>query len=417
MKKIELNLLLFTFLFTVFTTFSFAQSDYEMVQNFKMDYTRVEQQIKDADSLADLSLIAEDIEKLKQNYVMQKDLLDKALYPDKFDALIDKLNSAYHLRESDFAAVDVLKTEVSTLKLQVDTLNSKNNELLTSLEKLESMANKNNEQIRQLSNLISNLKSSLHKRDELVMNMVDSLMPPVMREKPMLSTEDKKQITSNIKKDNILANVKTTIRENIKYLDLTSLQPQDISDVLKQQKEFSNTWSRIGPTLAEVYSNNNNKASELREIDSLFTLWKTSVRQEAWNSIEEVFAEKGVPVRNFTDGEEFTNKINQYIEKEKNDIASVTETEAKNAFKLFVDSTWSGEIEPRWTPFLIENGMLAENNKDSIDENIDIWRSELYQSNWWMLIVFLGVIAAGLALLVSRLRKKSKSLKIPTEQA
>ena len=127
----------------------------------------------------------------------------------------------------------------------MDTLNSKNNDLLASLEKLESMANKNNEQIRQLSNLISNLKSSLHKRDELVMNMVDSLMPPVMREKPMLSTEDKKQITSNIKKDNILANVKTTIRENIKYLDLTSLQPQDISDVLKQQKEFSNTWSRM----------------------------------------------------------------------------------------------------------------------------------------------------------------------------
>lgn len=414
MKKINLNSWLFSLLIIVFTSLTLAQSDYKTVQNFKKDYVKIEQQIKEADSLADLSSIAGDIGMLRQNYMMQADLLNKALYPESFETSLAKLNSSYNLRERDFATADVLKTEISALKIQLDTLNSKNNSLLLSLEKLESLSNKNSKQIRQLNTVISDLKNSLQKRDELVMNMVDSLLPPVMREKPMLSAEDKKQITSDIKKDNILANVKTTIKENIKYLDLTSLEPEDIADIQQQQAEFSSTWSRIGPRLVDVYSNDKEKANELNEIESLFALWEASVKQEAWNSIKEVFAEKGVPVSNFSDGEEFTNSINQYIKQEKKDIETVTKEEAEQTFVQF-DSTWSGEIEAKWTPFLIENGMLAESNRNFIQDNIDVWRSELYPSNMWILILMLGVISAGLTLLISRLKKKSRGLQTSSE--
>jgi len=408
MSRIILNLQLFFLMFIIFGFVSFAQSDYELVQKFKKDYANIEQQIKDADSLALLDSIANEIENLKQEYYIHLELLDKALYPDKFESSIAKLDAAYKLRQGDFAAIDFLKVEVSTLKLQVDTLNSKNNELLASLEKLESLSGKNDKQLRRLNNLIADLRTSLQKRDALVMSMVDSLLPPVMREKPMLSSEEKEKITSDVEKDNILTNVKTTIKDNIKYLDLTSLQPEDIAELQQQQVDFSNTWSRIGAKLVEVYSDDKTRARELREIDSLFTLWTASVKQEAWNSIREVFSEKGVPLRNFSDGEEFTNSVNRYIENEKEDIKAIPEEEAVRSFELFVDSTWASEIEPKWTPFLIENGMLAENNKNAIEDNIDVWRSELYPSHWWIWIIFLGVLTAGLAILLSRLRKNSK---------
>jgi hypothetical protein len=410
MKKIEFNFWILFILVGAFTTLSFAQSDYETVQKFQRDYALVEHQIKEADSLNALNSVAENIQKLQQEYSEHSELIDKAMYPESFDGFIAKLNTAYHTREGDFTAIDVLKVQVSALKQQVDTMNSKNNELLANLEKLESLSNKNSRQISKLNNLIADLRTSLHKRDELVMNMVDSLLPPVMREKPMLSSEDKEQITSSEKKDNILANVKTTIRDNIKYLDLTSLQPKDIEEIQKQQAEFSKTWSQIGPKLVEVYSEDKDKANELRRIDSLFASWTASVKQEAWNSIEEVFAKKGIPVKNFSSGQGFTNSVNQYIESEKQDIKTAAEDVAARSFELFVDSTWNKEIEARWTPFLVENGMLAENSKDKIDDNIEVWRSELYPSNIWMWIIFAGILAAGLVLLLTRLRKNSQAL-------
>ncbi len=410
MKKIEYNFLILILLVGAFATLSFAQSDYETVQKFKRDYALIEHQIKEADSLNALNSVAENIQKLQQEYSEHSELIDKAMYPESFDGYIAKLNIAYHTREGDFTAIDVLKVQVSALKQQVDTMNSKNNELLANLEKLESLSNKNSRQISRLNNLIADLRTSLHKRDELVMNMVDSLLPPVMREKPMLSSEDKEQITSDEKKDNILANVKTTIRDNIKYLDLTSLQPKDIEEIQKQQAEFSKTWSQIGPKLVEVYSDDKDKANELRRIDSLFASWTASVKQEAWNSIEEVFTKKGIPVKNFSNGQGFTNSVNQYIESEKADIKTVAEDVAARSFELFVDSTWNEEIEAKWTPFLVENGMLAENSKDKIDDNIEVWRSELYPSNIWMWIIFAGILAAGLVLLIARLKKNSQAL-------
>ena len=45
-----------------------------------------------------------------------KNLLDKSLYPDKYDESIDKLNKAYLLRQGDFSTIDVLQTEVGELK-------------------------------------------------------------------------------------------------------------------------------------------------------------------------------------------------------------------------------------------------------------------------------------------------------------
>jgi hypothetical protein len=280
---------------------------------------------------------------------------------------------------------------------------------------METQLSRNRRENSKLNKTIAELKESLLKRDLLVMNMVDSLLPPVMREKAMLSSEDKLQISSDIARGNILINVKTTMRDNIKYLDLTSLKANDISEILAQQVEFEKTWSKIGPRLLEVYADDNNRSKEVQEIDSLMTAWTDAVKQEAWESIQEVFAQKGVELNSFASGEEFTNSVNSYIKHEKGTIKVVPEEDAKLSFEQFVDNTWSAEIEPNWTPFLIEHGMLAEENKDNIEENIDVWRSELYPTRWWIWIIILGVFSTGLVILINRLKKGSLATDIAPE--
>ena len=408
MKKRNFKSYIFYLLLIGLSSFTAAQSDYATVQKFKKECVEIEQQIKEANSVDEMNLILENIEQLRTNYSRHSELLDKALYPEKYDEMIGDLNILLALREVDFKAVENLKAEVSDLNNRVDTLNIKNNEMQTSLKEIQLLFDKTSRETESLNSIISELKIALHKRDVLVMNMVDSLMPPVMREKPMLSSEDEEQIMSDVEKDNILVNVKKTIRDNMKYLDLTSLQPEDLTEIREQQLEFADTWARIGPRLAEVYSEDKNRAKELYEIDSLFALWTTAIEVEAWQSIKEEFAAKGVMLDNFSDGKAFVNSINQYIESEKKTIEVVPEEEAKHSFEQFADQTWKAEIEPKWTPFLIENGMLAENSKDVIEENIDVWRSEIYPSKWWLWVIISGFLFSGLVVLIRLLKNGSQ---------
>ena len=408
MKKNILSRHFICLLILVFTSVSIAQSDYETVQKFKKDCEKIEHQIKNANTADEINLITVNIEELRSKYSRHSELLDNALYPEKYNAKIEKLSNLFTLREEDLYAVEDLKAEVSDLHDRVDTLSVMNNELQASLKEIHLLFEKSSRETTKLNNVISELKTALQKRDVLVMNMVHNIMPPVMREKPVLSSEDKDQIMSDIEKENILTNVKTTIRDNIRYLDLTSLQPEDITEIQDQQMEFADTWARIGPKLAEVYSEDMSQAKELFEIDSLFTSWTTAIENEAWQTIKEEFTAKGVQLNNFSDGEEFVNSIKQYIESEKKTIEVVPEEEAKQSFEQFADQTWKAEIEPKWTPFLIENGMLAEKSKEVIDENIDVWRSELYSSNWWIWLIIPGFILAGLALLLRILKKSSQ---------
>jgi hypothetical protein len=408
MKKVELRTCLIYILLLVFSSFSSAQSDYKTVQNFNDDCISIERQIKNANSLEEISTIPENIKKFEVKYSRHSELIDKALYPERYDAAIERLNSLFMLREGDFAAVEDLKVDVEELQQKVDTLSAMNTELHAGFEELKIQIEKNGKETAQLNRMIANLKAALQKRDVLVMSMIDSLMPPVMREKPMLSSEDKENIMSNVEKDNILVSIKTTIQDNIKYLDITSLQPEDIEELQEQQLDFAVTWTQIGPKLAEVYSNDKNRGKELREIDSLFGLWSASVEEEVWQTLKEDFDKNGITLTNFSDGEGFTNSVNQFIENEKKIIEVLPEEEAKHSFELFVDSTWNREIKPKWSTFLLENEMLTENHQDNIEDNIDVWRSELYPSIWWVWIIILGVFTAGLAILLARLKRNSE---------
>ena len=191
MKKNILSRHFICLLILFFTSISFAQSDYETVQKFKKDYEKIEYQIKKANTADEINLITANIEELKTKYSRHSELLDKALYPEKYNAMIENLNNLFTLKEEDFNKVEELKTEVSDLNNRVDTLSVMNNELQASLKEIQLLFEKSSRETTKLNDVVSELKIALHKRDVLVMGMIDSLMPPVMREKPMLSSEDK----------------------------------------------------------------------------------------------------------------------------------------------------------------------------------------------------------------------------------
>ena len=405
MKRTYLNNLFILFLLLGIADLIWAQSDREIVDNFKKEYSAIEQAIKNATSLEELNNVVIKIDSLKINYAPHKELLDKSLYPDKYDVSIEKLNKAYLLRQGDFATIDVLQTQVGELKQQVDFLNERNNELILKVRSLEAQTQKDAKTIKKLQSLVAELQSAIQERDDLVISMVDSLMPPIMREKENLSAEDKKKVASEEQKNNVLNNVKTTIRDNIRFMKVTSLKPADLKTIRQQQKDFAAVWQKVGVRLVEVYAGNGRKSEELKQIDELFDNWYAAMEKEAWDSINEEFLLHGIELRSFENGQQFTSAVLMFIGDEIKNHGVKSDEEAKRVYANFADSTWFAVIEPVWMTYLVENKMLKDEEKNQMESKIADWRHELYPSYWWIYLIIAVVIIAGGVFIFMRGRK------------
>jgi hypothetical protein len=417
MKKLTLAEVIFFFLLSSFFQYLSAQSDYDIVQGFKYGHKEIEQQIKDANSLEELNIVINKIKEFEDEYKEHKELLDKSLYPDKFDKSIQKLNAAFVLRQKDFATIDVLQTEVVELEIQVDLLTERNNEIITMIDELENKRRKDKKTIAELEEFVEELRNSIMERDKLVLAMMDKLVPPIMREKATLSTEDKNIVRRLEKKDDVLANIKISMRDNMRFLEATSLNPVDIQTVQEQQEQFANMWQVIGPRLVDVYAEKSKKAEELKEIDSLFVEWyHKSVDQNVWRSIRNEFRLKGINLKEFNFGDEFVESVDLFMKDEIKNLGVKSSEASGKTFTDFTDSTWFTSIKPVWVPYLIEGGLLTVEQKDEIEAGIEKWKAELYPSKWWLYLILWIVIVAILVPVILLIIKRRKSKDMVIEE-
>lgn len=384
----------------------FAQSDYEIVQNFKNRYQQFEQQIKNAVTLEELNSLTGEIERFKNEFSTYKELLDKSLYPDNFEKSFDKLGNSLVLRKTDFTQIETLQTEVITLRSEVDELNKKNAELLSQIQLLEVQRKKDAETIARLEKLVSELRTSLKKRDELVYAIIDSLSPKLSGDVSALTQKEKEQIIAETEKKNVLYIVKKSLRDNTRFLEVTTLKPEDLKDVKEQQSNFVSMWQKVGPKLVDVYASRKDKAQELKDIDALFTSWKTGIQREAWESIREDFALNNINLQSFYNGNEFTEIITAFINDEIKSYGVKSKEESQRVYSVFVDSVWYKTISNEWMPYLLENNMLTTQQKEIIEKKIAEWKEVISPKDLTLIYVGAGVLIV-LIVAFFLLRKKN----------
>ena len=388
-----------------------AQSDYEIVQNFKTKYRKIEKKIKDASLLNELNAVVTEIDRLKHEYAEYKDLLDKSLYPDNFEKIFENLNTAYLMRQGDFTKIDVLQTEVVVLEQQVEDLNKRNNQIIVMFDELEKLSKKDKKTIAESENLIEDLRNYLLQRDKLVVDMMDKLIPAIMREKATLSAEDKRIVRRAENKEDVLQNIKVSIKDNIRFLEATSLKPDDIKTIREQQNQFSDTWKAIGPKLLDVYENKDEKTARLKEIDSLFTQWYyKSFDQNIWRSVRSEFRKQNIILKEFNYSDEFVHSIKLFIEDEIKNLDIKSEEASVKTYVNFTDSTWFSTIKPIWVPYLIEEGKFTVEQKDEVETSIEEWVNELYPSKLWLyILIWFGIVIFLLPTILLLIRRRKKS--------
>lgn len=375
----------------------FAQSDYEIVQSFKQKYKQLEAAINKSKNLEELNSIVADIDRFRNEYVEQKTLLDKSLYPDNFDKTFEKLNMSFVIRNQDFTIIDVLQTENLELKEQVTLLNKRNTELMNKIQEYEYSDKKDVNKVAELDVLVRELKRSLRKRDELIIGIVDSLLPQPMMEQTQLSLQERNSIYIEAEKNNVLSNVKRSLLDNVRFIELTTLEPDDLNEIKKQQNQFAEFWQSSGAKLIDIYAGKNKKSKEIKEIDSLFSMWNLSLEQEVWRNIREEFSYNNINLIEFTNGEEFTNVLISFIDDAIKNIGVKSPEGSNLTYSSFSDSTWFKVISANWVPYLIDNEMLDLEQKSKVEVKISDWKGRLTPSSFdWMYVLVAVIAVAGL---------------------
>ncbi len=416
MKRSMINkILLFVILLT--TTTLFAQSDYEMVQSFKERYQKIADGIKAAASLEDVDNLSAEIENLKRDFSAKRVFLDQSLYPENFNSSFENLNSSLELRKEDFTSITVLQTEVTALKSEVDLLNRRNTELINQITILESQRRKDAASIEELQRLVSDLRATLLKRDQLIFSIVDSLTPKLAGDISSMTQQDKEQVYSQVERNNLLVSVKRSLRDNSRFLEVTSLKAGDLDKVKQQEQSFVTMWRKVGPKLVDVYANKKDKSAELKEIDNLFTVWANRIDKEAWESINEEFSLNNINLQNFNNGKEFVDVVTQYVSDEIKNYGTKNKTESEKTYSIFTDSVWFKTISNEWMPYLLDNKLLAVEQKDAVEKKLSEWKSIVSPQDLTWLYAVVGLAVVFIIALIFILKKKKTSIDTTSVQS
>ena len=375
---------------------NFAQSDFEIKQNFMSKYKQIEVSIEYADDEAKCTTIAGQIEKLKDEYAPYTSLLDNALYPEDFNSAFAKLSKKLSIRQTDVSQIGDLKVQVTELNDQLLKLNQENSELIYQVQSLKRSATRNAKTIDSLKYLVKRLSAKLKERDELVMSMVDSLFQQITVIPASVNDYESNGVFKKIASTNFFENIKRSVSDNMKFMRVTILTADDLNEIRGQQQEMSARWQKVGPSLAKVYLQSKQQATEVNQINNLFDEWKQQIDDQVWERVYNIFEKKNIHLLQFKSGEEFTNSISSFVQDEIKNYGVKGKDESDKSYAMFVDSLWFKEVEPKWLPYLLNDKMISEANKDSLDSRIKEWKEKVSPSQFplWIIYVVVGIIMA-----------------------
>lgn len=393
----------------------YAQSDYQLTQDFKSKYDELMQEIKATEDPEELDQLESEIADFKEEYSDNKELLDKALYPDNYNKIFDRLRAELALAKTSRTEIKELRTEVEDLNVEVkrqtgviENLTSENEDLFTKVERLRRDVELGRIQIDSLNSAVTQLRESIRKRDDLIMGVIDSLFLRSAHSISTLNDAEKRKIITNVENENLLDNIKILVSENIRFLEASSFNPEDLGQLKKEYENFNERWEVVGPQLIDIYSSRENKQEEVTEIDSLISGWERTLDSKIFTSINEEFKNNNLNLVPFSTGTEFYNSVITYINDEIENVNNRSGDEAEDTYDRFAD-VWENSIKSDWVPILLENNLMTEEQIQNIETKMDLWEDEIEVISplilWILIIIAFLVVVAIIAAIVRKRRK------------
>jgi uncharacterized coiled-coil protein SlyX len=413
MKLDKFFFLIFFLTAIVLSQNTFAQSDSEKVNNFDSRFKQYEIAIKNAVTLDECNIIGENIAKLKEEFADSKTLLEKSLQIN-YDEEFLKIERALEVRKGDFTQIVQLTTEVGSLKDKVSELSQQNEGLISQIKLLNIRTAKDAATIASLTKLVAQLKSNIEQRDELVRGIVDSLLQEFVKTPGTLNDAEKQVVFKKVDNGNLFYNIERTISDNVQFMKVTQMTAEDLSKMKEQYKDFNKVWRQVGPKLAEVYLNRRDKVAQVANIDAMFTDWNIRINDEMWGQVNKLFRDYKLALLPFRSGDQFANSVTSYVDDELKNYGIKSSEESEKTFYAFTDSVYFKTVQPVWVPVLIENNLMTEANKDSVEKRISTWKEKVAPASKWNWIYIIGVLVI-IGLMAAYIMKGKKKQSVTEE--
>lgn len=391
-----------------------AQSDLEIKQNFEKRHAELLKAAEAATTSEEVKKVQSDIDAFEKEYEPHKAFLDKALYPDNFQATMEALRGRVSYTAKQTEAVETqtarateLEGQVKTLTEQVDKLTTENSSILEQLHALEADRTKDRRQLEQLRGLVAKLQKNISDRDNMIFNLADSLF--LQFDKPSMTPADERQKMVAFEKNNILSSVKRAISDNMNFLQSTSLSGEDVVRLKEEQRKFAGHWKGVGPRLAQIYLPSKEKERQVPEIDSMIVQWGRKADRVFWKALSDEFTNHNLMVEPFTSGESFHQNVARYIDNQTNNVDNQKEDARYATYQTFADTVWEKRIDPVWLPLLKREGMITDNQIGDIKAKMDVWKSKVKSTNYIIYIVILAVIVILALIIFARMNRNRRT--------
>ncbi len=373
-----------------------TQSDIK--RDFEKRFVLLTKNLNSAENEENLSRLLREVDAFVAEFKPHQEFLNKAVFPDGYDGLIERLGKSRELAEKKIRASQ-LEKEIAGLNSQVQNLKEENASLRAQLAKAQS-------ELASLKNTIAALQNEIRKRDEAVFALVDSLF--VKYDTDQLSGTDMKKL-SVLEKKNVVGTIKRSVSDNILFLSSASFSPQQIPKLLDEQRRFESSWKGVGEKLSKAYLPSSMQAKEVSEINGLIVNWRTMTDGVFWKGLNEVFAAEKVAIAPFSSGEEMYSNIMKFIDDEIANTAGRSSAERKSIYEAFAYKTWGSKLKPSWIPVMVRNGLFTDEQLAGVDARTKAWAAEMspMESNTLSYILMAALAIAVLAGIYLGTRKRS----------
>lgn len=374
------------------------RSSSDIKRDFEKRFVLLTKNLNSAETEASLKQLLKDVSDFEAEFKPHQEFLNRAVFPDGYDGLIERLKKSKELAENKIRASQ-LEREIGSLTSQVQSLKEENATLRAQLAKAQG-------ELAALKKTIAVLQDEIQKRDEAVFALVDSLF--IKYDTDQLSGTDMKKL-SLLEKKNVVASLKRSVNDNIMFLSSASFSMQQVPQLLNEQRRFESSWKGVGQKLSKAYVPSSMQGKEVNEINGLISNWHTLVDGVFWKGLNEVFADEKLPIAVFNNGEEMHRNIIKFIDDEMLNASKRNTDEQKAIFESFAYNTWGSKLKPSWIPIMVRHGLFTEEQMNEIDAKTKTWSAAMtpIESSTMSYLLIAALVIAILAGIYLGTRKRS----------
>ncbi len=382
------------------------QTDYQVVQGFRTQYSNLKSQVESARTVDDINNVISKINAFENEYESHKQLIDSSIYPNTYDGQMSAIKSSAQTKLSNLQTIQQQSQQLANLNQQVAQYSKQLQMLSTEADSIRKVMVKSQTSGRNLRALVRRYRDNMQKRDQLIQSMIDTLY--IASNKNMPQSESAKGGQMGV---DVLGTIHNLIQQNMNFIDNNpTMSTEDFLHMYDVQAEFTDMWSQLGDKIAAVYSGNKKAMDVVNNINQADQQWHSKISDNTFKSIAATFKEQGFDLPQFNDGSSFYSALRTYLDNAVKRSREHADNAEYQNFQKFSD-LWNNTVKTKWAESLVKGKIMTYDQIANIDAQTTQW-GQLAQPKSYAMFIYLGIALLVIIILaVMLIRAKSATNK------